>query len=253
MSLRTLLEADGLVLGTWTQIASDDLIDMLGLAGYAFTIVDCEHTAIGLAEAERLFRACAAAGVMPLVRVPANDRTWIGRSLDAGAAAVVVPGIESAHAVREAVAATRGACPGVRAAGHVVRDWRAWRAAEDATPRIVALVETLAGASQIEAICAEPGLAALLVGPFDLSVSMGLDGDHRDPRVRAALERMLAAAQAHGLPTVVPVFDADPRAARAQLEDWRARGVRGFAVGTDKILVAAQLALYRAAMLDAPA
>jgi 4-hydroxy-2-oxoheptanedioate aldolase len=101
-SLSNLFDAQGEVFGTWSQVASDDLIDMLGAAGYAFTIVDCEHTAIGLETAERLFRSCKANQLVPLVRVPANDRVWIGRCLDAGAIGVVVPGIDSVNAAREA-------------------------------------------------------------------------------------------------------------------------------------------------------
>ncbi|MBK1659871.1 aldolase/citrate lyase family protein [Paracraurococcus ruber] len=135
---------------------------------------------IGLETAEALFRACDANGMVPLVRAPGLDPRWIGRALDAGAAAVRVPGIGSAVGAAAAVAATRfvpsgtrGACPCIRAGGHLVRDCRGFEAAE-AAKGAIALVETRAGLVHIEAICATPGLLVLLIGPFDLSVSLGL-------------------------------------------------------------------------------
>lgn len=239
--------------GTWSQIAAPELVDMLGAAGLDFTIVDAEHGAFGLAEADNLFRACDAAGLVPLCRAPGLDAGWIGRALDSGAAAVVVPGIGSAAEAARAVAATRyapeglrGACPCVRAGGHFVRDWPAHVAAEHAKGAI-ALVETAAGLDAIEAICATPGLLGLLAGPFDLSVSLGLAGDYRHKQVERALDRMAHAAEAAGLPLIAPVFDPDPAEARRQRDRWLARGARLFVIATDKILFGAAVAAQRRA------
>lgn len=248
-----LLALDRPAVGTWTQIASAECVDMLGAAGFDFAIVDCEHGAFGIETAENLFRACDANGLAPLARAPGRgDARWIGRALDAGAAAVVVPGIGSAADAAEAVAAaryapggTRGACPCVRAGGHFIRDWSAFEAAE-AAKGVVALVETRDGLDDIEAICATPGLLALLVGPFDLSVSLGFRGDYRAPEVEAAIGRMLAAAASAGLPVMAPVFDPDPLEARRQRDAWASRGVRLFVAGTDKIIFAAAAAACRA-------
>jgi 4-hydroxy-2-oxoheptanedioate aldolase len=240
--------------GTFSQVASADLIDMLGAQGFDFTIVDCEHGAFGLETAETLLRACDANGLVPLVRAPALDARWIGRALDSGAAAVVVPGIATAAQAAEAVAAarfaphgTRGACPCIRAGNHVVRDWPAYAAAE-AAKGVIALVESAPGLADIEAIAATPGLLALLPGPFDLAVSMGLDGDWRDARVEAAMDRMAAAARANGLALMASIFDADPAAMADRKDRWAARGASLFALGTDKILFSAAARLYRGAM-----
>lgn len=240
--------------GTWTQVAAPELVDMLGDAGLDFTIVDCEHGAFGLHQAEALFRACDAAGLVPVCRVPALDTGWIGRALDAGAQAVVVPGLASAEQAARAVAATRfapegtrGACPCVRAGGHFIRDWRAHEAAER-DKGVIALVETAEGLDQVEAICAVPGLKALLAGPFDLSVSLGLSGDYRHPRVTAAMDRMAAAARAAGLPLIAPVFDPDPEELRRQKAEWAGRGASLFTLATDKILFSSAARGYRGAL-----
>jgi 4-hydroxy-2-oxoheptanedioate aldolase len=242
-------------LGTWTQVAAAELVDMLGEAGLDFTIVDCEHGAFGLAQAEMLFRACDAAGLVPLCRAPSLDPGWIGRAMDAGAQAVVVPGLASAADAARAVAATRfapegtrGACPCVRAGGHFIRDWRAHEAAER-DKGVIALVETAEGLDQVEAICAVPGLLAMLAGPFDLSVSLGLGGDYRHPRVQAGMERIAAASRAAGLPLIAPVFDPDAAEARRQRDAWLARGAGLFAIATDKILFSSAARRHRDALL----
>jgi 4-hydroxy-2-oxoheptanedioate aldolase len=242
-------------LGTWSQIASEECIDMLGAAGLDYTIVDCEHGAFGIETAERLIRACDANGLVPLLRVPSADPTFIGQALDAGAAAIVVPGVASAEQARTLVAATRfapegtrGACPCVRAGDHFIRDWRAYAAAQRESVGIIALVESRPGLDAIEEICAVEGLLALLIGPFDLSVSLGRAGDYLDEEVQGAIDRMLRAASARNLPVIAPIFNPDAGEARRQRDSWAARGARLFVVGTDKILFSDAVSRYAGAL-----
>jgi 4-hydroxy-2-oxoheptanedioate aldolase len=255
LTLETLLQQEGRVLGTWSQIAHADLIDALGAAGYAFTIIDTEHGAFGIETAEGLVRACEAAGVAPLVRVPRGDRVAIYKALDAGALGVLVPAVESVEEARQAVAATRfapdgerGACPIVRAAAHSATAWPEF-VAQQARNGIVLMIETTAGLAHCEAICAVPGVKALLVGPFDLSVSMGLPGEVHHTRVVSGVERLMAAAAAAALPVLMPVFSSSEATLAADIARWAARGVRHFAIGADKIIVADAFARYRRAAL----
>ncbi len=241
--------------GTWTQVADAELIDMLGVAGFEFTIIDGEHGVLDMETIQSLVRACDANRLLPLVRVPANDRVWIGKSLDAGAAGVIVPGIASVDEARRAIAASRfapegnrGACPGVRAGGHYISDWRAYTAAQHKDAGVILLIETPQAVADIEHIAALPGLLGLLIGPFDLSVSMGHEGNYLHDDVARAIERVIAVARTQRVPLILPVFSADPAEGKRQVDAWRTRGVRLFTVGTDKILIAAQFARYRAAL-----
>ena len=253
--LRAILASDVVTLGTWRQIAAPELIDLIGLNGFDFTILDTQHGPFGVETAERLARAAEANGIACAIRLPTGDPVAIMKALDAGIRHVVIPNVESAEQAAAIVAATRfgphglrGACPCCRSGGHSVRDWRGYVADEEARVGAVALVETAAGAGAIEAIAAVPGLAALMVGPFDLSVSMGLEGDWRHPQVEAALARMVAAARANGLAVMMPVFAPRPEECRDLIERWRSEGVRCFVVGSDKILIADALAGWSAAL-----
>ncbi len=243
------------ILGTWSQIASAEIVDMIGLAGFAFTIIDVEHGYFGLETAENLIRACDAARIEPWLRVPSLDPVLIGKALDCGARRIVVPGVSSAAQAAAAVAAgrygpegTRGACPCVRAGGHFIRDWRTHVARAHAETGIVPLIESQAGFDAFDVILATPGLQGVMLGPFDLSVSMGHEGDYRHEAVQAALRSMLGRAQAAGIEVTFPVFAPEPADASAQLLGWEALGVRRFVVGTDKILVMDQFARYASAL-----
>lgn len=246
------LIARGSSLGTWSQIASAEVIDMLGAAGLDFTIIDCEHGAFGIETAEALIRACDANGLVPVVRAPSPDPGFVGKALDAGAAAVLMPQVATAEQARAAVAAsrfapdgTRGACPCVRAGGHFITDWRGYSGAQARETGVMALVETGEGLANIEAICAVEGLLALVLGPFDLSVSLGFEGDYRHAQVQAGLHRMLAAAKVNRLPVIAPIFNPDAAEACRQRDELRALGVSHFVIGTDKIIFADAVSRYR--------
>jgi len=235
------------VLGTWSQLSAPEAIDILAAAGFDFTIVDAEHGSFGMEAIETLVRACDAGGVVPLVRVPSLDQAQITRAFDAGAHAVVVPGVSSVAEARRAVEAgrfaphgSRGACPCVRAGGHWVDDWRTYAEASERDTGIVVLAETPGALADIEGICAVDRIRALMIGPFDLSVALGLQGDSRHPDVVAAIRRMVAAAGRRALPVILPIFAPDLAETRRQIESWQADGVRMFTVGTDKILLHSQ-------------
>ncbi len=250
-TLSELLARPGRVIGTWSQCADADVIDMLGHARFDFTIIDCEHGAFGIETAVHLIRACEAADVTPLVRVPRGDLIAAGKALDAGAAGVLAPGVESAAEAGRWVAATRfqplgsrGACPIVRSAAHSAQPWQAFTREQQGTG-IIAMIESPAGVGNSEAICRSPGLAGVMAGPFDLSVSLGHEGDIDHAEVRSALARVVAAAQAASVPLFMPVFSGGQDALQSRMANWHQAGIRHFAVGADKIIMADALRRYR--------
>jgi 4-hydroxy-2-oxoheptanedioate aldolase len=251
LTLDDLLSRSGRVLGTWTQFTDPDVIDVLGQTGFDFTIIDCEHGAFGIETAVQLIRACEAAGIAPLVRVPKGDTVSAYKALDAGAAGVLAPNVQDAQeaqrmvdAARFAPQGARGACPIVRAAGHSAAAWQQFAGQQDQVG-VVAMIESPEGVSSAKAICATPGLKAIMLGPFDLSVAMGHVGNHQHPEVQTAIEKVLAAAQAAHCPVMMPVFSAEQASLQTQLAHWGGKRIRHFAVGADKIIVAHAFAQYR--------
>ncbi|MCV3274072.1 HpcH/HpaI aldolase family protein [Roseobacter sinensis] len=249
--LKSLLVSETTHIGTWTQIAAPEMVDLIGLNGFEFTIIDCQHGPFGIETAENLARAADANDIAVALRVARNDPVEIMKALDAGIRHVVVPNVETAEQAGQAVAATRfgphglrGACPCCRSGGHFIRNWEDYVIAEETRTGAIALVETAEGHRNIGAICTTPGLSALMVGPFDLAVSMGLNGNWRDRAVIEAAKDMLQAAKDAGLPAIMPVFAPSKTECAELIAEWRSYGVSCFVIGSDKIIVAEAFAAW---------
>ncbi len=243
--LKAILANEAVSLGTWTQIAAPEMVDLVGLNGFSFTVIDCEHGFFGMETAENLARAADAVGIAAAVRVPVNESAVIMKALDAGIRHVVVPNLSSAEEAERAIAATRfgphglrGACPCCRSGGHFIRNWKDYVAEEEARVGAIGLVETVEGYENFAEICRNTEMTAFMFGPFDLSVSMGLEGNWRDDRVLGAVRDMVDRAVDAGHRVMMPVFSADKNECRELMEDWKTRGVSTFVIGSDKILVA---------------
>ena len=243
--LDLLTQKDRAVLGSWSQIDSADAVEVLAAGGFDFTIIDTEHTAFGLDRAQELLRAADACGLTAAVRVAAIDRTLVAKAVDAGASAVVVPGIRTAEEVetvsgwmRFGGGGTRGACPCVRATGQAVGDWATFAADSDRQLLCLPLIETPEAVDSIEAIVSVEGLRCLILGPFDLSVAMGHSGATSASEVKTVVRRVLDACKAAGVTPILPLFEPTPEALAHRMEEWREEGVRMFTLGTDKLLLA---------------
>jgi 2-keto-3-deoxy-L-rhamnonate aldolase RhmA len=244
-------EGEHVPLGTWSQIGAPEVIDILGTCGFDFVILDAQHTSLTMQTLENMARACAANGLVPIVRVADNLPHLILQACDLGAAAVVVPGISTREAAEAAVRAARfgpsgqrSACPMVRSAGQFTADWRAYAERSDAETGVIALVETPEGIENCDAIATVPGLAAILAGPFDLAVAMGHGNDMRHSEVVNAMAKLVEAARLAGVPLIMPIFAPAAEECRQVMEEWMQRGVRLFTVGGDKLFLADYVRRY---------
>ncbi|MFO1395504.1 MAG: aldolase/citrate lyase family protein [Burkholderiales bacterium] len=218
-SIRARLAAGDTLAGMQSFSASPVLVEAMGHAGLDFVVVDMEHCPTGLETLVELVRTCDGCGIVPLTRIPDLDAKTIGRCLDVGVAGIVLPHASPARC-RAALAAAwyapkgeRGACPVVRAAGYLPPDWNEYARAANDDVLVVPLVEDAEGLAAIEEIFAIDGIDVVFLGPFDLSISLGLGGvDFRHPRMAAILADVVACARHHGkyvLTTVGATIDND--------------------------------------------
>jgi 2-dehydro-3-deoxyglucarate aldolase/4-hydroxy-2-oxoheptanedioate aldolase len=205
---------------------------ILSAAGADFVLIDLEHTGWGIEGIRSLLAAARSESVAPLVRVQGSARHLISPALDLGALGVMVPMVDDALEAERIVQAARFAPRGGRGFGLLYPDQlvggvgAAIELAEAETVVIVQ-IETPAGLDHAEEIAATPGVDALWVGQFDLSVAMGIPGAFDHPRMRAAEDRVLAACSAAGLAAGVLVGSVE--VASSML----ARGFRMVALGSD--------------------
>ena len=235
--LHTRLKAGKRLFGTFALADSPVFVEMLGMLGFDFVVIDCEHSATapfgpGL---EHLLRAADAGGVTPWVRVRSNDFGHIGTALDLGAQGVVVPHVKSAEDMRKAVSAAawpplgrRGAAPVTRAARYGVRPWHDYFDPAQPVPLIGPLIEDPEGVDNIDTILDVEGVGMVWFGHFDLGVALGkanpLDADDE---VEAARQKVHAAAEARSVP--IANFAWNAAHAHALVE----KGAQCVAVSTD--------------------
>jgi 4-hydroxy-2-oxoheptanedioate aldolase len=192
--------------GAAVQLASPEIVELIGYTGYDFAWIDAEHGALALSEVRELIRAADAADIDSIVRVPNHDGTYIQRVLDVGASGVMVPHISNVDQGRAVTAAAhyapsgeRGACPCGRAFGHRTQDWPSDMRRADHDVLVFGIIEDEEGVVNVEDIANDCGFDGLLFGPFDLSMTLGLQGDIAHPDVVKMQRRVLAATQAAGI------------------------------------------------------
>lgn len=231
-SLREQLRGPRPLVAGFSIIASVEVVELFGLAGFDAVILDTEHGPYGVDALGPLIVAARSRGVAPIVRVQRNEPALIGSALDAGAAAVLVPQVSSRAEAEAAVSAarfapegTRGAHPWVRAADFGAR--RNWFATANADAAVIVMIEGVAGVQNTEEILDTPGLDGIFIGPMDLSHALGVPGEITHPKVLERIEAILASAHAKGVAT--SLFTPSPERAR----DWFGKGLRLAGVGVD--------------------
>ncbi|MFC7959706.1 HpcH/HpaI aldolase family protein [Rhodococcoides kroppenstedtii] len=199
------LRAREQVLGYWSVIDSPVSTEWLAHVGWDYLCLDLQHGLIGYDGLLRGLTAVDAAhGPAGLVRVEANDRTYIGKALDAGARGVIVPLIDTAEDAALAVSYSRYPPVGVRSYGPMRSQLRVGPLPAEANDAVVvlAMIETPEGLENVESICAVPGLDGIYVGPSDLRIAVGGSSpadSSVDEVFDAALVRIADAAAAAGI------------------------------------------------------
>ncbi|HVK07229.1 MAG TPA: aldolase/citrate lyase family protein [Gemmataceae bacterium] len=224
------------LVGPIVTLASPEVSELFALAGFDWVWLDLEHAPLSLAAVRQHLQAVAGrAGTV--VRVPWNDEVHIKQVLDLGCDGVIVPQVKTADEARRAVAAAKYPPAGVRSVG-ISRAHQYGLAhreyVQTANDRVTVMlqIEHVDALPHVADILAVPGVDAIVVGPYDLSASLGRPGQFAHPDVAAAIGEMAAACTARGTPW--GAFAPDAASAKAHL----ARGATVIALGMDTILLA---------------
>ena len=224
-TLKQKLAAGAQPIGTFFDTASVSLMECLGRTGLDFAIIDNEHSPIEAETTAALVRAAELSGICPLARVREISRPAVLKLLDVGVQGLIVPNVKTLEQVHALVdyakyypIGQRGFCPsrkdgwGFDGLGSVPETMRHFNGETLLFPQCetaeALAVQTEALRSEcartekalaiIEDICAVDGVDGIFVGPFDLSISMGIPGQFDAPEFQAAVARIVAACRAAG-------------------------------------------------------
>ena len=226
------------LLGVFLDLGSPLSAEICGRAGYDWVLIDLEH---GAATEASLLAHLHAVGVTPaaaLVRPQSGERLRIGRALDLGAEGVMVPRLDTADQVYEAVgylryppAGGRGVALRTRGAGLGSRGHDQVGEVNERTLGIIQ-IESATAVAEVDHIAAIDGVDVLFVGPTDLSHSLGVPGKFADPSYLAALDTVVAACVRHGKSAGILLYDSAVVARHVEL------GFRFIGLGADGSFVA---------------
>lgn len=228
---RERLKAEPLI-GTFLGIGSSISAQMAARIGFDWVLIDTEHGAGDFSALVSQLQAVAGNDCSPIVRVPWNDLVSIKRALDAGAAGIMVPYVNSAAEAEQAVAAIKYPPDGMRGvakstpAAAFGLEFEQYFAEANEKSLVVVQIETPAAAERAEEIAAVKGVDVLFVGPLDLSVNLGWP-DSLDPQqLDEAIDRVIEACRHHGKAAGILT---GPEATAS----WIEKGMSFVAVGSD--------------------
>jgi 4-hydroxy-2-oxoheptanedioate aldolase len=192
-----------------------ELVELYGLLGFTWLLLDAEHAPLGPQTCRELVRAADLAKLPCVVRVPEIRPSMIEGFLDAGVSGILASDVQSADDVRALVAAVRFAPSGRRGSAPIARAARFGLLASTQYMQqanelvlIAALLESRRAIEQLDAILAVPELDCVAVGPNDLGLSLGIADGLRNPQVRALVDRAGQAIGAAGKKRMAVVADA---------------------------------------------
>ena len=235
--IRGRLKVGGTSVGSWMQIPHASIAEIMGQAGYDWVAVDMEHGAIAHHQLPDLFRALELGGTLPLVRLAEGNPRDCKQALDAGAGGVIVPMVESAeqllsmrNACRWPPAGTRGV--GFSRANLFGEQFDAYQE-EAQAPLLVAMIEHSRAVDNLAEILAVDGLDAILIGPYDLSASLGLTAQFEHPEFKTTMNRIGELAKLANIPAGVHVVPPS----KEELAQRIAEGYRFLAFSIDAVFL----------------
>ena len=206
MSLKEKLLSGQKIYGTMIRIVRNPAICYLAKnSGLDFVMYDCEHSGFSMESLHDLFITGNALGLGGFLRVPNLAKEYISRALDQGAQGVMVPMLETPEMAKDLVKyskyhpiGARGFANGVAHVNYVMGG-KYTEVMEQANNTIISIaqIETKLAVDNADAIAATPGIDALLIGPSDLSLSLGIPGDLFNPIEIEAISHVAAACKKH--------------------------------------------------------
>jgi len=232
---RRRLKSGKLLIGTMITLDSPEVAEILTKVGFDWLFLDAEHGPFDSLHIQRILQS--AGPEMPcVVRVSASDEVPIKKALDVGAAGIIAPMVNSVEQAERVVRLSKYAPMGTRgvglgrAQGYGLSFQEYVEKANERTAVIVQ-AEHIKAVENIEAIVRVEGVDAVLVGPYDLSTSLGRIGDVGHPDVVAAIEHVTSVCQSEGIP--LGIFHVSVEAVKSYIE----KGYTLIVAGVDTMML----------------
>lgn len=213
-----------LTIGSWITLGHSAVAEIMASVGFDWLAVDLEHSTITIREAEELIRVIELKGVVPLVRLSSNNAEQIKRVMDAGAHGVIVPMVNTVEDAEAAVSSVKYPPTGKRSIGLAraqgygaqFKNYFNWQRYNSL---VIVQIEHINAINNLESILSTEGVDAYIVGPYDLSGSLGIPGDFMAPEFLEAMSQVSEVSRRLGVPGGMHIVEPDPSQLRQCVED----------------------------------
>jgi len=237
LTIKDKLKRGECVIGPFMKSRDPALVEIVGLSGFDFAILDMEHSALSIESVEDLIRMAEVRGIDSIVRVPEISESAISRPLDAGASGLLIPHVDAKEQAEQVVFLSkfsplgeRGMDVFARAAdySHVPKD--VYLKEANRRTLLIVQIEGRKGVGNLDDILAVKGLDTIFVGPYDLSQSLGIPGQIDHPKVIEKIKEVVGKVRKAGLSLGIYVDDAEAA------KRWIDLGVQFIALLVDTVI-----------------
>jgi len=223
-SLKERLSDNKLTIGSWITLGNTAIAELMAKSGFDWLTIDMEHSSITLHEAQQLIQAIELSGCFPFVRVGQNDPVIIKRVMDAGAHGVIVPMVNTVDDAIKAVDSVKYPPKGkrgvglARAQGYGLKfdQYKKWLEKESI---VVVQIEHIDAMNNLEAILKVDGVDASIIGPYDLSASLGHPGEFERDEVKTAIREYVGVCNKLSKPAGFHSVSADIQSVNRKIDE----------------------------------
>ncbi len=214
------------LLGSWINTGSAVVAEIMAACGFDFLVVDAEHSAVDVPQAQVIFQAIKAGNpnCVPMVRLPENSYAETKRYLDAGAMGVIAPLINCAHDAKELVRSVKYPPMGERGVGYGRShgygfSFNEYMAKANKETFVCVQIEHIKAVKNLGEILSVEGVDAVFIGPYDLTASMGITGQFEHPDYLKVRRNILDECLRNNARAGIHVIEPDPQEAMKRIEE----------------------------------
>jgi len=242
MNLKEKLFNKELTIGSWLSFGYTPITEIMAQTGFDWLVIDMEHTAIDNFTALQMIQIISLSNCTPLVRVGKNDELIIKRVMDSGAQGIIVPMINSKNDAERAVQAVKYPPVGNRGVGLSraqeygigFEEYKKWI---ENNSIVIVQIEHIKGVENILEIMSVDGVDGFIVGPYDLSASMGMPGKFDDAKFIETLQTIEGFMNKSNKPGGFHIVHSDMKLLHEKIE----KGYRFIAYGDDMVFFAEKM------------
>ena len=236
MKLKDKLRNRQFTVGTWLTISSPEISDIVSKTGVDWITLDMEHSPLDMQNIAECIRIIELNNIPSFVRMTSNDENDIKRALDAGASGIIVPMVNSAQDVKKIVDSVYYPPKGRRGVGlSRAQEYGApggfarYRQKLEEEISIVVIIENIKAIENLDEIFSIPEVDAFILGPYDLSASLGIPGELEHEKMLSIIEKVAQKADDHNLAGGLHIVEPDPEI----MKKYTKMGFRFFAYSVD--------------------